>query len=472
MKQNIRTSNYNLYFPLSNGKETLLIQGILGSFDVVENRLAQLIEDESIEEIEQLYGIQGLPDRLLQRGYITAKSQEEEFAFLHKLCAALLEKSQKSIQITFILTYNCNFRCEYCCERFVQNKGEVVLKKQLTREIVDAVFTQVERFRENGQNVENICLFGGEPLLPQNETIVRYICEKAIKLGISVSCISNGFFLKQYIPILKEYHVKEIQITLDGDEVEHDKRRFLASGGGTYKTIVNNISHALQEGVCISVRTNINKKNIHQMSRLIDLYIQYGWTNFDNFNYYFKATMPCYEVLKDICSDVDLIKEIEKIFGIENMDKFQLNSVYSSLSRSLRNMLENKGFAPLQSVYCGASGGMYDIDAFGDIYACNDVLTDSSCVIGTVDTQNEQFILNENYDKWKKRSVDRMPHCKKCPYLLFCGGGCAGQARFSEKEGIYSSYCMDFKNIFRQVAVEVCENFLSEQKTLDYKIQG
>lgn len=462
MKQNVRTSKYNLYFPLSNNKESLLIQGILGSFDIVENKLARLLEEERIEEIESLYGAQGIPDRLLQRGYITEKSQEEEFEFLQKLCDRLLEKSQKSVSITFVLTYNCNFRCEYCCERYVQNKGEMVLEKQLTSEIVDAVFAQVEKFRANGRNVESICLFGGEPLLPQNEFIVCYICEKAAELGIPVFCISNGFFLRQYVPILKKYHVKKVQITLDGNEAEHNKRRYLASGRGTYKTIVNNISYALQEGVCISLRTNINKKNIHQMRYLVDLYAQYGWTALDNFSYYFKATMPCYEALKDVCTDADLIKEIERVFGTENMDKFQLNSVYSSLSRSLRKMLENKGFAPLQSIYCGAGGGMYDIDAFGDIYACNDTLTDSNCIIGTVDIQNGQFVLNENHDKWKKRSVATMPHCKKCPYLLFCGGGCAGQARLSGEKGIYSSYCMDFQNIFRQVAVEVCEDFLSK----------
>ena len=187
MKQNVRTSKYNLYFPLSNGKESLMVQGILGSFDIVENRLARLLEDERIEEIEYLYGVQGIPNRLLKRGYITAKTQEEEFSFLQRLCERLLEKSQKSIHITFVLTYNCNFRCEYCCERFVQNKGEAVLKKKFTPEIVDAVFAQVEKFRANGRNVENICLFGGEPLLPQNESIVRYICKKATACSLCSS---------------------------------------------------------------------------------------------------------------------------------------------------------------------------------------------------------------------------------------------------------------------------------------------
>ena len=125
-------------------------------------------------------------------------------------------------------------------------------------------------------------------------------------------------------------------------------------------------------------------------------------------------------------------------------------------------MLNCKGFAPLQSVYCGATGGLYVIDPFGELYACNDTLTDPSCVIGYVDIKKGLFILNENHDKWKKRTVASMPYCKTCPYLLFCGGGCAGQARLSGNNGIYSSFCMDFKTIFRQVATEVCEEYLSK----------
>ena len=172
--------------------------------------------------------------------------------------------------------------------------------------------------------------------------------------------------------------------------------------------------------------------------------------------------MPCYEELKDVCSDVEVLKELEEVFGIESMDKFRFNSVYSSLSRSLKSMLDNKGFAPLKSVYCGAAGGLYNIDAFGDIYACNDTLTDSDCVIGKVDTEKGRFVFNENHDIWKGRSVTSLSRCKSCPYLLFCGGGCAGQARLLSKEGIYNSHCMDFQRIFRQVATDVCEDFLSK----------
>lgn len=464
MKKNARISKYNMYFSLSNGKNTLIIHGILGSFDVVENTLAQLLKEGNIEKIKQLYNDGGILDRLLKRGYITEKSEEKEFVFLQKLCEKLLEKEQKNVHITFVLTYNCNFRCEYCCERFVHNKGTEVLTKHITPEIVDAVFAQIERFIADGKKVEAVTLFGGEPLLPQNKNIVKYICEKSNSLNIPVNCISNGFFLDKYIPIIKEYNIKKIQITLDGNEAEHDKRRFLVSGQGTYRTIVNNINCALREGVRISLRTNVNKKNIDQMRYLIDMYSEYGWTSYENFSYYFKATMPCYEELKDVCSDADLLKEIEKVFGKENIDRFKLNSVYSSLYRSLENMLKKGGFAPLQSSYCGAIGGMYDIDSFGDIYACNDTLTDSNCIIGKVDTENGKFDFNSNYDIWKKRSVAAIPKCRKCPYLLFCGGGCAGQAKLAGKEGIYSSYCMDFKKIFQQVAVEVCEEYLSVSK--------
>lgn len=463
MTKNTRVSKYNIYFPLSNENKYLIIQGIFGAFDIVESELAMLLKNDNVKEICRLYS-SDIQEKLLKRGYITVKSEEEEFSFLRLLCGKLLKKSQKNVSVTFVLTYNCNFRCDYCCERLLQNKGETVLNRQLSTDMVDAVFAQIQIFKAEGKSIEGVFLFGGEPLLPGNVNIFRYICQKANEAKIPIFCISNGYFLKQYVPILNEFKVKGIQVTLDGDEQEHDKRRFLVSKKGTYKTIVDNIDYALKNGVYISLRTNVNKKNINQMKTLISLYETYGWTGLDNFSYYFKATMPCYEELKDVCSDVDLFKEIEQVFGVDNIDKFKLNSVYSSLYRSFSDMLKYKKVAPLQSVYCGAEGGMYVIDPFGDIYACNDTLTEASCVIGNVDVQAQRFIYNDNYSIWRNRSVAEIPHCSKCPYLLFCGGGCAGQARLSTEKGIYYSYCMDFHRIFQRVAVGVCEAFYLSRK--------
>ena len=281
MSVSLRSSQYNLYIPLQ--KESLLIQGVYGSFDVVENGLAQLLQQNKLEEISRLYD-KGIFNRLIQRGYITGKSQEEEFAFLDKLCERLLEKSKKNISISFVITYNCNFRCEYCCERFIQNKGNAVLRRTITTEIVDAVFSQIEEFNASGKRVDSITLFGGEPLLPQNESIIRYICKKARLLEISIFCVSNGFFLKEYVSLFKEYGVEKVQITLDGDRSEHNKRRFLASGHGTYDTIIDSITYALSEGIHISLRANINKKNINQIKRLIDLYAEYKWTESEYFS--------------------------------------------------------------------------------------------------------------------------------------------------------------------------------------------
>lgn len=106
---------------------------------------------------------------------------------------------------------------------------------------------------------------------------------------------------------------------------------------------------------------------------------------------------------------------------------------------------------------------MYTIDPFGDIYPCWDVLSEESERIGYVNNETDEFVFNENHDRWKCRTVDKIPDCKECPYLLFCGGGCAAQAKVMHND-INKVFCDGFQKVFDQVATEVCEKIIQENE--------
>ena len=462
-----RVSKYNLYLPMHKKGQYLIVQGVRGSFDVVTEDIVESLKEHmhngGFYATEHFGLSEEIIKSLFKRGYITDQTEESEFEFVRKLSTAINERGKKNISITLLPTYNCNFRCEYCFERNLQNKGTKWLNAKMSPDIVDAVFSQLEKFKSDGRRVEGLYLFGGEPLLRINKDIVRYICDKAKKMNLPISCISNGYDLNEYIDLIKEFSFRYVQITIDGIGEEHDKRRFLTGGQGSFDRIMKNVDMAVRNGINVVLRTNVNKKNIPEMKKLMDLYRENGWTSFENFKFYFKSTLQCYDALKDAYSDVELVAHLQKEFGIENADIFQFNSIYSALSDKLKFMLENGTFAPLRSGYCGANMGMYTIDPFGDIYPCWDVLTEESEMIGHVDKNTGTFEFNSNHDRWKCRTVDIIADCKDCPYMLFCGGGCAAQAKVMHND-INKVFCDNFQPLFNQVAVEVCEQYLANSK--------
>jgi uncharacterized protein len=321
--------------------------------------------------------------------------------------------------------------------------------------LVDAVFVQIEKFRVEGKRPSSIYLFGGEPLLTSNKDVITRICLKAKEADIPIFCISNGYNLDSYVDLIVEYEFKLVQITLDGIASEHDSRRFLSGGQGSYDHIVTNVDLALKKGVNIVLRTNVNKKNISAIAELIKLYEDKKWTKFPNFRYYFKSTLKCFEETGNAYSDIELMGQLSKIYG-DNISKFAFNSIYSTLAFKLSEMIKSNKFAPLHASYCGANAGMLTIDPYGDIYPCWDILAEERYKIGFVNVEHGKFEFFPTANDWWDRQVCNISECSKCKYLLFCGGGCAAQAN-AVSGSLYAAFCDDYKLLFDEVAVDVAE---------------
>ena len=434
----LRTSNYNIRLDLKeNTNQCLMIQGVHGSFDILDKKYANILEEceNEISKADTLPYI--IREEMIKRGYLTTLSEEEEFKFITKLCKGMNERGRKRLSITILPTYNCNFRCEYCFERNLQRKGRDWLSRKMETEMVDAIFAKLKSAKGDGYKLEGIYLFGGEPLLRTNYDIVKHICDKAKEIGVSICCISNGYDLDKYIDLINEFDFRYVQITIDGIGEEHDKRRYLAGGQGSYARIMQNVQLGLEKGINIVLRTNVNTKNLEGISELIELYKNNGWTEKPNFSYYFKTTMKCYDQLGESLSEVELMSKMAELYG-EDIGKFQFNSIYQGLSTRLWDMLENNTFAPFRSGYCGANMGMYTIDPYGDIYPCWDVLSEKEHVIGKVNVETSEFEFNDNLERWKGRTVDKLEECKKCKYMMFCGGGCAAQSKVLYNDRVVS----------------------------------
>ena len=176
----------------------------------------------------------------------------------------------QSVNFQILPTLNCNFRCIYCYQRNT-HRPEV-----MNDEIMDAVYKAIDAEIFPTTTNLNLAWFGGEPLLGLrtiqilSKRILSLISRSNIEYFSSLA--TNGYLLnKKTIEILKRCRIGHLQITLDGPEAIHDKRRILANGGSTFRVILENIKNALESGIKISIRINIDKENITSIASLLTL---------------------------------------------------------------------------------------------------------------------------------------------------------------------------------------------------------
>ena len=109
----MRVSTYEIILPLI-GKDdkiiegkALLVNGLYGALDVVDEATASKLREERFAEIPF-----ALRERLTQRGHITRKDEAGELAdaqLLGRVWRKLIGHSGRGPVI--LPTYNCNFRC-------------------------------------------------------------------------------------------------------------------------------------------------------------------------------------------------------------------------------------------------------------------------------------------------------------------------------------------------------------------------
>jgi len=171
--------------------------------------------------------------------------------------------------INILPTQDCNFRCVYCYETH---------KKAV---MDDATAEKIVKYIENiapTARLLRVAWFGGEPLLEFNRIValtekIKSICAKSgCKYHAHIT--TNGYLLTDdIIEKLKELSIKKAQITLDGPEEYHNRKRPLADGQGTFKYIKENIIKLLNinSDIIIALRINIDDDNFEHIEEILDV---------------------------------------------------------------------------------------------------------------------------------------------------------------------------------------------------------
>ena len=171
-----RLSSYAISIELeSEPDDSLLIHGYTGAIDLIDKSIVRFLIENPYFDRAVLPCEESTKDTLEKRGYITLQTEDEEKEYFKRLATALFRKeSMLRKGFTFLITYDCNFRCPYCFEKDIQKDGTA-----FTKEMVDKAYQAIlqiapdERLRSR-----SITLYGGEPLLKRNKNIISYIIEQ------------------------------------------------------------------------------------------------------------------------------------------------------------------------------------------------------------------------------------------------------------------------------------------------------
>lgn len=435
--ETLRTSSYLIPVKLeSEPGKYMLIHGYTGAIDIVTESL--------LKKIQAVASGVDLPEDTLQtlikRGYITTRSQEEEYAYVARIAKALHKKEcLLHTSFTWVVTYNCNFRCPYCFEGREQKNGNHHIV--FTQEMVDKAFRameQIQSYRERGNNV--ITLYGGEPLLAENKDIVTYIVEEGVKRGYKFEAITNGYDLDCFLDLLSSEKINKLQITIDGVKEEHNVRRIHYKYHDSFDKIISNLKLALKKDVFISVRINVDRKNFESFMQLKSFFNDIGLTQNPKFKFYSAYLRENDSMTSLEQEKIDVLSRKEYLVKNYQSETLQYCQNYGLYQR-INEAILNKRPIPLRSVFCKAQVGGYVLDPLGHIYPCWEVIGNRDYLIASYNKENIQW--NESVSSiWRKCRILEDDKCRSCRYALLCGGGC-----FYHSKGNNKGYCYYFKTM-------------------------
>ncbi|WP_455639155.1 radical SAM protein [Parabacteroides sp.] len=420
-------------------EKQILIHGYTGAIDIVNKNLADQLM--TLQEINQKTFSSELLTFLMKRGYVTDKTEEDEYSYVSRIVRTLHQKELMSYKtFTFVISYNCNFRCPYCFEN--RNKKDTEFYTTFSREMVDKAYLAIKNI-ESRKPLRNkiITLYGGEPLLARNKDILTYLILEGHKKGYKFHAISNGYELDHFLELLSSDLIFKVQVTIDGTKDYHNQRRIHYQALDTFDKIISNIELALKQGISITVRVNNDNRNVENFAQLKAYFESIGFYTYPNFKLYSAMLHNNEAITNDEKTALTFSSSRSYISKHKEMGTEKTCKDYGLYQR-IYNALKEKKPIPFKGTFCASQSGGYVLDCFGDIYPCWEVVGNKEFCIGNY--LEKDINWNDNLvEKWHTYDISMNSFCRKCKYALYCGGGCVAHVMSGKR-----NHCSYFQNIF------------------------
>ena len=349
-----------------------------------------------------------LTKKLIAHGFLIPESFSEIDSI--RKTHGIAKDGQDSLGLAITTTMQCNFRCSYCYE------FDRLVPDHLTEKLETSILALLAKELPT-KRVLHIVWWGGEPLLRPHtiERLSQRMIDECARHGVRylASITTNGSLLNaKNAELLRKYHVKRIQITVDGDRESHDERRVSVSGGATFDKIVMNLrenSHLFEN---IILRLNIDRRNVDSAINLLD--------ELDDIKQnIFLAPRPS--------NDPHAETRPEWLLSLKEFVAFEEKFNKAAFEKGFRIVV---GYSDAGMTYCNAyqSKNSFSVDPYGGVHICPiftgdkierfGTITESGDILKTPAGENSEIRLTETRYPFSDSG------CMSCKALPVCMGGC------------------------------------------------
>jgi len=404
----MKESNYNFFFQLED-ENFLAYNSLKNGMGIIDKINYYYLKNQEWEKIAS-----EVKKELIKGGFLIEDDNFNELDLVF-LRYRMNQFMGNRVGLTIAPTLNCNFGCAYCFE----SAGSETMIEQVQGKIIEFV----KNYFKNGFKALDVTWYGGEPLLCFSE--IKKLSEGLIglcrryKCSYSASIITNGSLLdEEKAKELQKLKVNFVQITLDGDEETHNRRRPYKDGRGSFKDIINNLKIACNY-LPIALRINIDKTNAQIAFNYFSQLLKTDWFKkaqiHPHYGFVRKYTSSCR------CKEEDCFSAAE----------------YWQREVELIRYLNQNGYHyypyPDIAAGCGATAiNFYVIGPEGELYKCWNHIGNKTKVVGSI---FEPIHLNSLYIKYLMESCATDQECLHCKVLPICQGGCIDlRIKLKEKE--------------------------------------
>ena len=330
-------------------------------------------------------------------------------------------KSDEVVSFIIVPTEACNFRCKYCYEKFNA--------KRITPKEYESILEFIKK--KTNLKLINIGWFGGEPTLEAKAIKVflsnlrEYCNDKNIEFSSYIS--TNGYLLDD--TLFAEFinlGISGYQITVDGLQIEHDVKRPLKDGKGTFAKIIQNLSNIKKrsDDFHIIIRYNFDKKS--NLKNFIDFYS-------DIFGNDSRFGLDLYPICSWSSDDNEPSnnKEISNESSIDyDFNLFEHESY--ALSKGINLSTLSRFTSPLADIcYANKSNSMV-IRPGNRINKCTIRLDSEENFVGRIDNQGNLIYDEEKWKLWSEPKYQKK--CIKCPVRPLCLSRYCPERKIGERD--------------------------------------
>jgi len=459
-KMKFFSSKYNYFYKI-NSEYSIMNNFLTGALDIIDNNTMNKLPGNELDlnKNSEKYPLSAL----IERGYFYKEPDAEGKLFKELFKNFKVKLKNRPVKFVFCPTFICNLKCSYCFEKELAKKSD----KFMNEEVFDYALNTIKEIpKNNGKKVSAIELFGGEPLLAKTKKMVGKILEFGSEQNIKITIITNGVMAKEFIDILKpvKSNVEMLQITLDGPDFIHDKRRKFYSGKGSFKNITESINSLVVNGINVNARVNVDMENIEYLPHLYEYIDKMKWFEYTNFKIQpskvedHSSLEHNYPVVSDYMLLEKLIEVYDKYPHLEKAFRFYM-------FKPLRHILDIlNGAENVTPRYFNCESNLVELYILcpdGYIYTCPES-------IGITDTAIGKFYPNiiffeDKIKMWSERNITNLSKCQKCKFSPICGGGCPYSSILMHKNSLHP-VCENFQEVldtfFKHRGEKILQKFL------------